>query len=157
MKNKIIALVLVSLISIQSFPTSIFASEQSTAEAIQSAKSYDGNDNFEESSQYKVNNMILDLVKSTVNGDTSFVYNNITMFAGDTLSQYCDAINKVKFGSNIIKKYTIEETLPANSSTGDTVIMANVTLDCGSETEAWLFEYHINLDGDIYGFNIWAY
>ena len=51
-----------------------------------------------------------------------------------------------------------EVTKPNNSSTGDTVIMANYKIDIGNGYNVvYLFEFHVNSNGKIYGFNAWEY
>lgn len=56
-----------------------------------------------------------------------------------------------------IRNTIVEFTYPDNSSTGDTVIMVNSKIKYEGYDKIYLFEYHINADGKIYGFNTWVY
>lgn len=44
-----------------------------------------------------------------------------------------------------------------NSSNKDYVLISNVKVQNGDVNNIFAFEFHINIDGKIYGFNIWSY
>ena len=82
-------------------------------------------------------------------------YSNLFVFDSfDKLSKYttnnginCDSMSSI----------AIDFTYPDNSSTGDTVIMCNTKLEYSNYNKLYLFEFHVNKDGLIYGYNIWQY
>lgn len=53
----------------------------------------------------------------------------------------------------------VDYTKPSQSSTGDTVVMVNIKeqYDNWRYNKLYLFEFHVNIDGDIYGYNVWQY
>lgn len=67
------------------------------------------------------------------------------------------------FIENHTNKYTISErliefTYPENSDTGDDVIMVNCKVPIENKYNIiYLFEFHVNKGGKIYGCNIWQY
>lgn len=60
------------------------------------------------------------------------------------------------YGGDIIE-CKVETTFPDKSSTGDTVIMANTKINYTNYTLLYLFEFHVDINGEIYGYNIWVY
>ena len=72
-------------------------------------------------------------------------------------------LTKYGFSSGIadgnISEITVDYIDAENSSTKDTVIFCNtkVWFENKSYNLVYTFEYHINSDGYIYGYNIWAH
>lgn len=66
-------------------------------------------------------------------------------------------INEKSYGKLV--DTTLDFTYPEDSSTGDTVVMINAKIEYlnGKYNKLYLFEYHINAEGKIYGFNAWVY
>ena len=56
-----------------------------------------------------------------------------------------------------VSNLAIDFTYPENSSTGDTVIMANAKMNYSGYKLLYLYEFHVNSDGKIYGVNVWEY
>ena len=61
--------------------------------------------------------------------------------------------------TGIISEKAIDIVTPQDSETSDTVLMCNIRLSNNENiyNKIYLFEFHINADGKIYGYNIWTY
>lgn len=116
-------------------------------------------DNIETMSYNEVNKTFSDLIFGFVNKDTSVIQSRASMFSSDVyenLKGYCQ-VNDI--GGGCVSDIVIDYTTPNNSSTGDTVVMVNAKIwfDDQSYNKLYLFEFHVNAGGDIYGYNIWVY
>jgi len=91
---------------------------------------------------------------------TSTAYSRIELAAMDN--------NLIPINEFSVTSLVIDYTTPYKSTTEDTVIFANIKCNiegridaAGNEVEVYnkliLFEYHVNADGLIYGYNIWQY
>ena len=117
--------------------------------------------NLEYKSVIECNKFIGNLVDAIVDKDAEFMYNNVSYFENncyESLKQYL-LTNKIADSKYTISNIIIDVTYPENSSTGDTVIMANTKIwyDDSRYNKLYLFEFHVNAIGDIYGFNVWVY
>lgn len=83
--------------------------------------------------------------------------------AGDFSSSCLNSIVAYAYNNTIecngVSELVIDSITPAQSDTGDTVLMTNVKLqyDDGAYNKLYLFEFHVNASGDIYGYNVWQY
>lgn len=107
------------------------------------------------------NTHITSIVQSIQEKDISFIQNNLSMFTSSCYNKLSYFIQNNDIGGDVIQQIIIDFTYPNNSSTGDSVIMANTkigyTQDSLNYNKVYLFEFHVNKDGDIYGFNVWVY
>lgn len=78
-------------------------------------------------------------------------------FEKETFDKFSNLCRKSNIEGVMIQK-AVDIVEPKDSSTGDTVIMANYKVNY-SDMKNILFcmELHVNRDGKIYGYNIWAY
>lgn len=116
-------------------------------------------ENLETMSKNDCEDIMIDLLIAIINNDTSFMYKYIGMFTSDCYDTMYQYISSNDINSSIISNMTLDFTYPDNSSTGDSVMMLNtkVWYDNQSYNLLYLFEFHINSAGDIYGFNVWTY
>ena len=69
-------------------------------------------------------------------------------------------IDSIKNTNNMkISNIVVDRIYPDKSTTGDTVLMVNIKAWDQEQTynNLYLMELHVNRDGKIYGYNIWAY
>ena len=99
-----------------------------------------------------------DLAISLVKHDTDLLVNNKQFFTEDTLQSYANLVRKNKLSGNIIE-VQIDYIDVHASATSDKVVMYNMKLKPSNETInlVCMLEFHINRDGKIYGYNLWAY
>ena len=110
-------------------------------------------------SKNELDNTLLNVVNSMVHSDATYINNNQDLFTIDAYYDIIDCISKEVVQDGNIGSVSIEFTYPENSSTGDSVVMLNTKIR-KHETQnqlVYMFEFHINSEGKIYGFNIWAY
>ena len=127
--------------------------------SVKATEQYDNN--IEYMSTIECNKFIGTLVSSIVDNNVEFMYNNTSYFESrcyDSIKQYL-LTNSIADSNFTISDIIIDVTYPENSSTGDTVIMANTKIwyNNGQYNKVYLFEFHVNTTGDIYGFNVWVY
>ncbi|MBO5388940.1 MAG: hypothetical protein J6A59_12590 [Lachnospiraceae bacterium] len=114
--------------------------------------------NFETLTYREQSQIILDIVTSVSQGVTDGIENSAPYM---TEQVYTDLVNdsndKVIQGS--IGQLAVDTIDIINSSTGDTVVMANIKVWSQAQTynNLYLYEFHINKDGKIYGYNLWVY
>lgn len=117
--------------------------------------------NLEYKSVVDCNKFIGSLVNNIVDNNVEFMYNNTTYFESncyDSLREYI-LTNSIVDSKYLISDIIVDVTYPEHSSTGDTVIMANTKIwyNDNQYNKLYLFEFHVNAAGDIYGFNVWVY
>lgn len=105
------------------------------------------------------NNFVMQLVLDILNNKTDFIENNTAYFTENEYNEFKSYANSNKIMGDKIGQLVIDTTYPNNSSTADTVIMANIKVlsDDQACNMIYLLELHINRDGKIYGHNIWVY
>ena len=103
------------------------------------------------------NSIIQSISTSIINNNLKSLSANSDYFEAPAYKSVADFINRDSVKGSIIDSI-IEFTYPDNSSTGDSVVMANYKLSIGNKHNIlYLFEFHINKEGRIYGFNAWEY
>lgn len=115
--------------------------------------------NFETMSKAETEQTIRSIVGVIVSNDASWIDNNYMYFTSpcfDKIKGYASNNNII---GDVISDVVVDFTYPENSTTGDTVIMANTRIWANGNTVncVYLFEFHINSEGLIYGYNVWAY
>lgn len=116
--------------------------------------------NLENMSKIEINLFMDKLMQSILKQDTTFLNENTDKFTTEVYDKliYYIENNEIADKSAVIQ--TVNDVItPSNSDTGDTVIMSNVKLTHGDTNynRLYLLEFHINVDGKIYGYNIWSY
>lgn len=146
--KKTIYYVLCLILTIFSIENIIYASEQ-----------YNETINLEQMHKNDCDKTIINIVNAIVNNDTQYIYDNSEMFETNCLYKLDETIRNYKVEGNKLSNIVIDFTYPENSSTGDSVIMVNTLIWKADKSYnlAYLFEFHINKDGKIYGYNIWVY
>lgn len=134
-------LLIISLITILSFTSIVYADNKSLEKATES----------------DCNLTINNICRAIINSNSEALLENTDYFENTAYKSVYDYINTNKIEgtcSNIV----IDTTYPNNSSTGDFVIMANCKVNVQQGYNlVYLFEFHVNKDGKIYGFNAWVY
>lgn len=104
------------------------------------------------------NVLVGELIHAIVNNKQQFLYDNTTLFDNTAYDKIKDYIQN-NFIKGDIGEVVVDYVESSKSSTGDHVLMVNTKIwyDEQSYNKIYLFELHINSDGDIYGYNVWAY
>lgn len=113
--------------------------------------------NLEQMNRTECNRVIQAISTSIINNNLKSLSDNSSYFVTSGYEPIVNFIDRESVKGSIIDS-TIEFTCPDESSTGDSVVMANYKLSIGDKHNVlYLFEFHINEDGRIYGFNAWEY
>ena len=115
------------------------------------------NININKMSYSEVNELVSELLMALANNDINTV-TKLEPYMNDVV--YNGMLNNC--GKSIrgnISDIVIDVVEPKDSSSGDTVLLANVKAWASNQTynTICLFEFHVNSDGKLYGYNIWAY
>lgn len=122
-----------------------------------SAEWHNQSNNLEKMNRTECNSIIQSISTSIINNNVQSLSANSNYFEPQAYKSVIDFINRDSVKGSIIDSI-IEFTYPDYSSTGDSVVMANYKLSIGNKHNIlYLFEFHINKDGKIYGFNAWEY
>ncbi len=122
-----------------------------------SAEEHNQSNNLEKMNRTECNSIIQSISTSIINNNAQSLSANSDYFEPQAYKSVIDFINRDSVKGSIIDSI-IEFTYPDYSSTGDSVVMANYKLSIGNKHNIlYLFEFHINKDGKIYGFNAWEY
>lgn len=113
-------------------------------------------DNLEHTSIREVNELFYELTDGIINHNSLVLANDI--FTPEVKRDLSILLVNNTIGGTI-NNVVVDFTYPENSSTGDTVIMVNskISYEDGKYNKLYLFEYHVNADGKIYGYNMWVY
>lgn len=121
---------------------------------VSSVRVYASNiENMSDSEIEKLGNAVLESVLSR---DSKHIENYANCFTNETLEKLLDYINTNRIYGNI-QSTVIDWVHTSYSSTEDSVMMINVKVENNGYNELYLFEFHINAEGKIYGYNVWAY
>lgn len=104
----------------------------------------------------EVNDIFYNITEGILDGNVSYTYGNI--FESDVFDELNSYGLEAKIGGDI-SNIVVDFVDVPYSSTGDIVIMVNTKVDYenGKYNKLYLFEYHINANGKIYGYNVWVY
>lgn len=121
---------------------------------VSSVRVYASNiENMSDSEIEKLGNAVLESVLSR---DSKHIENYVNCFTNETLEKLLNYINTNRIYGNI-QSTVIDWVCTSYSSTEDSVMMINVKVENNGYNELYLFEFHINAEGKIYGYNVWAY
>lgn len=112
------------------------------------------NANFNEADNQSI---ITSIVQDIISGDAESFRNKSSYFSSNTYEKLKDYVESNTIGSMGISEIVVDRVEPDNSFTGDVVLMTNVKLTYEGYNKLYLFEFHVNADGVIYGYNIWQY
>lgn len=113
------------------------------------------NINFEKCSTGDLNRFANAIMDYYLNSNNT-ISNYIGVIDSDVFREMND--NSLKLNCKIAT-IVVDRVYPNNSSTGDLVILINTKVWDQEQTynNLYLMELHVNRDGKIYGYNIWAY
>lgn len=114
----------------------------------------ENNTNIEKMNIKEINSLMYNLTDSYIEHNTDTI--DTSIFTDNIIGDIINYTNSNNIGGEI-RNIVVDFTYPDNSSTGDTVIMVNTKVKYSEYDKLYLFEYHINADGKIYGFNAWVY
>lgn len=105
------------------------------------------------------NTVIKDIVYSIISHNADNMNKYVAAFSTDTYTDITNYIANNNIEVSSLSDITVDYIYPDKSSTGDTVIMANAKAWNKEQTYnmLYLFEFHVNSVGDIYGYNVWVY
>lgn len=138
-----IALTIVLLVS----TISVYANDTST-EVVYS--------NLEEMSNNEIDKACESIVKSVLGNDKSHMSKYVNCFTNEALTKiYTFVVNNEISGN--IQSIVVDWIYPKYSSTSDSVMMLNAKIRQETYNNLYMFEFHINSEGKIYDYNVWAY
>lgn len=114
--------------------------------------------NVEKMNTDEVRKMTDDIISGILENDAS----SISKYSQCLTSEVDSQLNKYTANNNLkgsIIERIIDYIDTKNSDTEDYVIMVNTRLQLAKAgyNELVMFEFHVNKDGKIYGYNVWAY
>lgn len=117
------------------------------------------NNNIINMNKTETDKLIVDLIYAAAEGNVNKLNDKALYFESDCFYDMYSFVSDNDIDSNSVGEIVIDFTYPDNSSTGDIVIMANTKIWHNNReyNNAHLFEFHINSNGEIYGFNFWTY
>lgn len=123
-----------------------------------SDKKEDANtNNLETMDDIKRADIIYDIIESILEHDISRLNKNNKYITDDTYNILSSYVLANTIGTGNISDYMIDTSGVSQSSTVDYVILANLKINYEENNMMYLFEFHINANGLIYGYNIWVY
>lgn len=147
MKKAIYSLVITMAIALSSI--TVYASSGENINTI----------NIEQLSSKELNDAMVDIIESALNQDDEAVLECREYFTNNSFEDYRRNIVNSGILSGTLVEKAFDIVTPSNSDTDDTVIMCNIRISDNVTiyNKLYLFEFHINEAGSIYGFNVWAY
>jgi hypothetical protein len=98
------------------------------------------------------------MVAGIVDNDASFLTKEYELFENATYERMMELISKSKFNGGDIVENVCDIVRVDKSSTEDMVIFVNSKVAYDDTYKiVYSFEFHINKQGKIYGFNVWIY
>lgn len=115
--------------------------------------------NIEKMTKTEMSNSIMNIIDSAINSNDNELLNYKDLFTEDCLEKYRRNVVNNNIITGIVSEKAIDIVTPQDSETSDTVLMCNIRLSNNENiyNKIYLFEFHINADGKIYGYNIWTY
>jgi hypothetical protein len=97
------------------------------------------------------------LITDIINNSTTNIANYTDSFTEEQLSKFILFINNNSIDGTL--NTTIIDEITSNcSATSDTVLMCNFRLNISNGyNNVYMMELHVNNEGKIYGYNIWAF
>ena len=114
-------------------------------------------DEFDMTSSSKCQDQVTELIEAIFTGDNAELYKFQRVIPSTILKEMKGYASNNNIDSTVFSDKSIEFINADNSSTEDTVIMANVKLYYKDYNKLYLFEFHMNESGSIYGYNIWQW
>lgn len=114
--------------------------------------------NFELLTYKEQSQIVLDIITSVSQGDIDGIESSAPYMTEQVYIDLTkDSSTKIMQGN--IGQLAVDVIDVESSSTGDTVIMANAKVWTLAQTynNLYLYEFHVNRDGKIYGYNLWVY
>lgn len=150
--NKKILSVLMSLAILVTLPLKVYAEDKTIADAVGRFMNLEEDDCDKEAKK---------LVTAIMTGDTGTITANAELFKSGTYDTVMEITNEHSehFINGKVKSITTEYAYAYYTSTGDQVMMVTVKVldESQSYNCMYLFEFHQDFDGVIYGFNLWAF
>lgn len=114
-------------------------------------------DEFDMTSSSKCQDQVTELIEAIITGDNAELDKFQHVIPSTILKEMKGYASNNNIDSTVFSDKSVEFINADNSSTEDTVIMANVKLYYKDYNKLYLFEFHMNEGGSIYGYNIWQW
>lgn len=114
-------------------------------------------DEFDMASSSKCQDQVTELIEAIITGDNAELDKFQHVIPSTILKEMKGYASNNNIDSTVFSDKSIEFINADNSSTEDTVIMANAKLYYKDYNKLYLFEFHMNESGSIYGYNIWQW
>jgi len=114
-------------------------------------------DEFDMTSSSKCQDQVTELIEAIITGDNTELDKFQRVIPSTILKEMKGYASNNNIDSTVFSDKSVEFINADNSSTEDTVIMANVKLYYKDYNKLYLFEFHMNESGSIYGYNIWQW
>lgn len=112
--------------------------------------------NLEEMTSDEIDNFSKAILDSTLSNNKEAIAKYANCFTDEKLTKIYEFITNNNI-SGTVQSMVVDWVYPKYSNTGDSVLMLNAKIQLSGYNELYLFEFHINADGKIYGYNIWTY
>lgn len=116
--------------------------------------------NLETIPENRLNLYMVEITNSIIYGDFDSLVDMASLFSGSALSEIQMYISSDNYENTIPGGMIMETVKVQNSSTGDMVVFIDSKQKLGEtirDNTAMIYEYHIDANGKIYGFNAWRY
>ena len=150
--KRIIACVITSAVMICSVGHRVYAEENTGMSGINTVTV-----NLETADSITRESIVSEIVYAINNGDESIFKKYPTLFDIDCIMSLTSYIRDGHFDSGIITQLVTDCVNVNESSDGDFVILSNCKVRYGDYNKVYLFEFHVDSYGVIYGHNIWQY
>lgn len=114
-------------------------------------------DEFDMTSSSRCQDQVTELIEAIITGDNTELDKFQRVIPSTILKEIKGYASNNNIDSTVFSDKSIEFINADNSSTEDTVIMANAKLYYKDYNKLYLFEFHMNESGSIYGYNIWQW
>lgn len=100
-----------------------------------------------------------DIVKAIVNNDFSEVKNKMYLLDSQCYYDLTRYASSSEISNGNMSEIVVEHVPVEKSSTADDVLICNTKIwfDDASYNMIYTFEFHVNAEGFIYGYNIWVH
>ena len=100
---------------------------------------------------------IVSIANAVVGRDVTKIRELASLFTSECFLSISRYVSGNRLGKGMITDAVIDNIHYSNSSNSDTTIMCNIKVNHGEFNNLLLFEFHVDNDGCIYGYNVWSY
>ena len=97
-----------------------------------------------------------ELANGIVKGSMVEIQKKATYFTSECYLEITRFVNRAQF-EGLVSHVVTDFITQNNNTNGDLTMLINVKVQNGISNNLYLFEFHIDRSGIIYGFNLWGY